>query len=643
MMTLAPICSRRVRAYTCAFLLTSAMGGNAAWGQTAAPASSGGEFVTVADTIDEHYLTVTATRSVERTIKTAQDLSILTSKDINKLQSVNVSDALATLPGVDVVRTGGYGAQTSVFLRGADSGHTLVVIDGVVVNDPTSPDGGYDFGTLLAANVTKIEVLRGADSVPWGSAAMGGVINIVTKSPCCGLSASGNAELGSYNTKAANALITDKFGKLRFSLAGGWLDSAGFPTFAAWEGGKLNKPFNQAYVNGKSTLELNNSLSLDMRGNYRRSNTGIDGYPAPNYTFGDTPEYVMAQEFGGYIGANYNIHNLRNTLSYGESNIHRSTFNPQYSPAFEFGYHGKTQQISYKGEWAGTAAFKLIFGAENQRISYYDFSNSYAPHENDAYAEAIVRAAAHLTLSGGARYVNHSIYGDHVVFSANGVYNLENTTLRASYAQGYKTPTPYQLFGDGVYTAANPHLKPETSEGYDFSIQQRVSSNLHGKLTYFSRVNTNLLQYSYGALGQYQNTGRTKANGVETEVQFKPITGLNLSGNYTYAKAVDETTGLDLLRRPREILNLNADYDTDKFSLGASLARHSSSADNDSDTFTTVVLPGYTLVTLRASVPINNHLELYGRVENALDKHYEVVAHYGTLGRTGTLGVRVKH
>ena len=220
---------------------------------------------------------------------------------------------------------------------------------------------------------------------------------------------------------------------------------------------------------------------------------------------------------------------------------------------------------------------------------------------------------------------------------ANGSFKLSRDwRLRASWGQGFKAPTLNQLYGYG----GNVALNPETSEAFDAGLEygQRGGSG-HFAVTLFRRDSANLIDYRFPA--GYFNVSRTRAEGIELEGGAQVTARLRVQGTYTYLTATNRLTGTDLARRPRHLANMSADWTTPLggLALGADLRLVGDSFD-DRGNFT--ALDGYGLVTLRASVPLGAHLELYGRVENVTDAQYQTVAGYGTYGRSAYGGVRVK-
>lgn len=611
----------------------------------AAQVASSSSDVVVADT--KAYIVVVGTGAAQERATLGQSITEISTATIEALQTPVLSDILATTPGVSVARNGGVGGTTSLFIRGASSEQTLVVIDGVRVNDPSAPSGGYDFGTLLAGDIARVEILRGADSVPWGSAAIGGVVNITTFAPSARLSSTANAEGGSYATSTLNAHVSDTFGALGLALGGGWTHTGGISAFAASEGGKEADGFDQHYGNARVTVRLSPDISLDLRGRYARSFTMIDGYNTPTFSFGDDAEYVISREVSGYAGVRATLGQLTSALGYTLTNIHRNTFDGALpaNAQFEFGFKGQSQRIEYQGDWRALKMLRLVFGAEHEAQVldsaadiYGDAAYRATTHTDGLYGQAIVTPLDALTLTGGLRYDHHAAFGDHVTASTNGAWRVGAwTTLRAGYAEGFKAPTLYQLYAPFYGT---PGLKPETATSYDGGIEQRIGTTLTLRATYFSRRTNNLIDFD-PATFTYANIAQARAHGIELEGQWRPRADVSLGANYSHTASTNPLTGLDLARRPRDIVNLLADATLwhDGLKLGGTLSYNGPRFD---DAANKVPLAGYWLANVRIAYPLNARLELYGRIENLFDAQYQVVRHYGTLGRAVYGGLRVR-
>ena len=269
-----------------------------------------------------------------------------------------------------------------------------------------------------------------------------------------------------------------------------------------------------------------------------------------------------------------------------------------------------------------------------------------------AYLKLDREIIAGLTASAGVRHDRHDVFGAHTTAQAALAWSLHGATvLRASFAQGFKAPALYQIYS----AYGNPDLKPEQAHSWDAGVEQHA---LDGRVllgaSYFSRNSQELIGFidcfsAFGSLcatrqyGYYANTSRSNARGVELQALFNPVPALSLSGNYTYTMAEDRssgsaTFGKELPRRPKSMANLSASYCWPG-GLTTGVAIHYS-ASTFNDAANSRALPGYTLMDLRASYPLNAHTELYGRVENAGNKRYETAYQYGTLRRGMFAGIR---
>jgi vitamin B12 transporter len=591
-------------------------------------------------------IVVTATRAEQDANQVGQSITTINAATLETRQSSVLADILATTPGITAARNGGVGGTTSLFIRGASSEHSLVVIDGVRVNDPSSPGGAYDFGGLLAGDVSRVEVLRGADSVPWGSSAIGGVIDITTFAPTSNLSGTASAEGGSHGTSNLNAHLADTIGPVGIALGGGWYHTSGISAFAASEGGKEADGYDQHYANARVTVRLNHNFWLDLRGRYARGNAAQDGYNTPTFRFGDDSEYTITREASGYAALHDSFSNGRftDTYAYSITNIHRDTFDAAQSPSFEFGYRGQVERLEYEGEAKLNPVIRLAYGAESERSSlsspadiYGDPAAAYRTGIDSGYGQAILTPTRRLSLTGGLRYDHHRAYGGHMTFAANGAYRLtDTTTLRASYAEGFKAPTLYQLYAPYYGT---PTLRPETATSYDGGIEQSaLGGAIRVRATYFNRHTNDLIDFD-PATFTYRNINRARAEGGEFELALHPIAQLTIAANYTRTHSINADTGLLLARRPQDSVNVAVDWAGARIKLGGTVQMIGNSYD---DAANKVLLQSHALVGLHAAIPINEHLEAFGRIDNLFDEQYQVVRHYGTLGRAAYAGIRVK-
>jgi vitamin B12 transporter len=608
---------------------------------------------------------VVANRAPEPLSKVGSSVTVLTEEDIKQSQAITASDLLAQTPGITVARAGGVGQPTSVFIRGAESDHTVVIIDGVKMTDPSLPGGGYDFESLLIGDTSRIEILRGSQSTLYGSDAIGGVIDIQTTPPDRELTGSASLEGGSHDTGYGTAAFGGTSDALAWRVAANYLGTSGIPCFDQYLGGRRDC----ASQNGAGAAQLRYAftpdLDLDLRGYLDSARTDFDGYDTPTFSFGDDNEYGKTQQGIGYAGLTWRMPDmgLSNRVSVQYTDSETREFDPN-APA-NFGYpttetfyaFGRNVREEYQGTWQFTSGGQVVFGAQNEHSTIDTFSPGTPPLSagiiiDSGYLQAQYELMKGLTLTAGGRYDHHDVYGGHTTGQAALAWLLpdEHTIIRASFGQGFKAPSLYQLYS----SYGNPALQPETANSWDAGIEHHaLNDRLVLSATYFERTSRDLINFfdcstpsplcATEPFGYYANIERSLARGAELIGSLKLTDTLTLTGNYTLTHAEDRsvgssTYGNDLPRRPRNAANANLNY-LWPFRLNTALVLRYSGPSFD-DAANQIRLGGYVLVDVRASMPITTHLEIFGRVENLTDRHYEVAYQYGTPGRSAYVGAR---
>ena len=569
-----------------------------------------------------------------------QAVTVIDRDTIEQRQTVALSDLLATTPGVTVSRSGGLGTLTSLNIRGAEAAQTLVLIDGVRVNDPSSAAGGFDFANLLAGSVERVEVLRGPNAVPWGSEAIGGVINVVTEQPTDGFKGHAQLEGGSFGTAYGSGGIAGGNDRVNGALTAGWLSTDGI---SAYDKGTERDGYDQVGGTGRLNVALAPGIGLDLRGYYAHSRVDLDGYPAPDYVFADDGEYAKTQEAYGYAGvhADFADGRFRNRVAVTIADINRDNFDPSVGDVPIFFYRGRSERYEYQGDYT-LGVVRLVAGVEHEDSRMFDGSDHFSTGVTSEYGEAIVNPVKALTLSAGVRNDDHDVYGSHVSFGANAALRLKTgTTLRASYAEGFKAPTLYQLYAPYY---GNATLKPETAKSYDFGVEQRlIGDRLVASATWFHRDTHNQIDGDPLSF-VYFNYDRTRAKGVELALTMRPTEGFTIQGSYSFIDTENLTPGADfgndLARRPRQSASVSADY---RFGFGLSIGGTVSIVgDSFDNAANTTRLDGYALAGIRAEMPVTRSISVYGRVDNLFDEKYETVAGYGTYGRAAYGGIRLR-
>jgi vitamin B12 transporter len=586
--------------------------------------------------------------------------TVITSTNLEQKQAGTVLDAIQSVPGVDIAQTGQPGETASVYIRGTNPEHTLVLFDGIPLNDPIGAPGSYDYlDGLSLDDVKQIEVIRGPQSTLWGSNAIGGVINIIPQSGPSPLGGSVLVEGGSYGTshEAASAHGGDNGGYFNVDVS--HFNTSGFPALEAQYGGMVNNGDD----NNTASLGVGSNLTSNLQENvlvrYSQSNTSIDA-DNENFVLADDPDYFALQK--QFMAASHTDWKLLDgsweqilTASFADDNrLFNGVSNP-YNTYFEQGnFDGQTAQINWQNNIRLAKEETVVVGIQGQQQwAISNDTNGYSDVTGSAFTsvvpETTVQTASAFIESQtsiednfffnlGGRWDDHSQYGVHTTYQAGLAYVVPdlNTKLKANYGTGFLAPSLYQLYAP---TYGNASLLPETSVGYDIGFEQPIGKDLTVGASYFDNDLTNLIQF----VNTYSNVGQARSYGVESFVEFKGVKSLDIKGNYTYDNAQDLIANAPLLRRPQNKASGDVDYQLDAAGLGASLIYVGNSYDMNYVTGfgNTVQLASYFLVNLRASYQVNSQVKLFARVDNLFNQYYEEAFGYTTPGLSVYGGTKV--
>ncbi len=608
---------------------------------------------------------MTATRSPVALTDLGSSVTILSGARLDQLQSPLLVETLALTPGVTVSRNGGSGGFSAVRIRGAEAEQTVVVIDGVKTSDPAAPGGGFDFGTLSAAHIARLEIVRGPQSLAWGSQAIGGVVNIVTAEPTEQWQGDARAEGGSRDSWLARVGVSGKAGPVALSLGGNWQRTDGISAFAESRGGTERDDFESVGANARADIGVAEGLAIDLRGRYQRSTFGVDGFPPPSFGFADTPDRSRSREFVGYAGGRFSGSGGRVTARAGWqiSDVDRENSTPDETPEATFLSTGRAERIDGEVGFAAASWLQLLVGAEREITRLETASpSSFDPDPETEQArarlfglwvQAVVRPLPGLTLMGGVRHDDHDRFGGATTYGASLSFAPGDgpTRVKASIGEGFKAPTLFQLFSD----FGNEALKPERATGYDVGVETRVLAGaLLASATWFARTSQDQIDFvsCFGVtaplcddrpFGTYDNVARTQARGVELVLGLRPVPGLSLDAQYSWIDARNRSegsanSGKQLARRPEHSVSVIADWVAPAgWSVGATVRHVSENFDNAANSRR---MQGYVVADLRAEVPLTGTAALYGRVTNVTDESYETASFYGQPGRAFAAGVR---
>ena len=580
-------------------------------------------------------IVVTATKSPLPAAETGTSITVIDADALTRNQFQYVADALSQTAGLAIARNGAYGGQASLRIRGAASGRTLVLIDGVVVNDPSSPGGGYDFADLDVADIDRIEVLRGPQSILYGSEAIGGVVSITTKRSEGAPSVKAFIEGGSFATVRGGAGLAGASGVVDYAVNAFALNTNGISKAA---GGSETDGARSIAASGGFGANLAENFRVETNLRYQNARNDYDGFPPPNYTLADTDAQEKSESFLATGRAILTLFDGRfeNIATVGYNSIDRRDFDAGVET---FSSAGNRLSADYLARIRAADWLSFVAGAETERTHINASGIKEDVTVNSVYGLAIVKPVSHLTLTAGGRHDDHETFGGKTTARVTGAYDIEEAglVLRASWGQGFAAPTLFQLnYVCCGGTQPNRGLRPETSNGWDAGFDKNFDGRASLKATYFHQDSENLIDFDY-ASGAYINIDKTLRKGVEAEFALKPFSSVDLSASYAYVDAKDALTGAALLRQPKHAFTLNGAWRaTDRLTLGSSVRYNGAEQDSAGP------VGRYKKVDFRAAFAANERFEIFARLENAFDETYQDVLGYGEPGRSAFAGVRMK-
>lgn len=621
-------------------------------------------------------LVITATRSPLEIARAGSAISIVTAEEINAYGVRNLADALRLTPGVDVSEQGSAGSLSIVRLRGSEAGQTLVLIDGIRLGDPSSTAGEINFGTLAVTDIERIEVLRGPQSALYGSDAMGGVINIITRKGSRVPTRSITVEAGSYGTIFTRAEMSGATDVTSYSLAISGFHSDGFSSY-----GYRIPRIEQSYPGGMerdSSDKIAGSARLSHRLGEANVELGFSRYqlwlkyddpsaydfdPAVQRALRDTPynkgRSDVTATFARITGDAFEGR-LRNALTiFGNWNDRVSTDRSCWdestfaSVECRSTFRSRRYGAEYQGDIKLGSGGTLILGgkgereeAENRQVwlngpafSAAPLAGSQATYSAFALHQIALGSRLDVSLSGRV----DAVEGVDVfpTWRATAAYRLfeSDTKLRASAGTGAKAPSLYQRFSE----YGNVALKPEENIGYDVGIDQRL---LDGRVllsaTWFDAKYTNLIDIDWASWPyKYYNIAEARIKGLETNADIVIVPSeWKARLMYTYMSATNETTGDPLPRRPKNKGGVALTYTgIPKLEVEARVTLVGERT--DSAFAPGVINPGYVRVDLRGNYKVTDNVQAFLRLENITDEKYEEVLNYGTAGRSIYGGLKV--
>ncbi|CAN5636742.1 TonB-dependent receptor [soil metagenome] len=617
---------------------------------------------------------VTATKSPKKLSETGKVLTVITREQLERSAGKDIAQLLNEQAGITVNGANSNpGKDKSIYLRGAKNEYTLILLDGIPVYDPSGIGSNYDFRLIPVENIDRIEILKGSQSTLYGSDAIAGVINIITrKNGNKPIGAFANLSYGTYETLKANAGIRGNTGIFDYNVAYTYYDTKGISEAVDKNNaGNFDKDgYTQHALLANLGFKISNNWKLSPYLRYSKFDGNID-YDA----FADDKDYT-------YNSSNTQA-GLRNEFKFGKSTL---TVNYNYNTAERnyFNDSGNVSMLAYdkflKGGYKGTEHFaegiiatplttnlQLVAGVDyrsaNTAQSYLSISDYYTSeseigkdsakqNQYNVYASLLYNGKI-LHADAGMRYNHHSAYGSNVTYNFNPFVFIHNEVkVFANISSAFKTPTLYQLYVPGY---GNKNLTPETAITYEGGVQYiNKKQIINARAVVFKRDVKDAIAFFFNPLtfeSLYINQDKQEDWGLEIESSIQLTKQLQLQLNYAHVDGEittknngKDTTYFNLFRRPKDNWGISLNYQATKaLFVSVNLRGYGKRTDLDFSTYPTsyVELSNYVLLNAYAEYKINTHVKLFADVKNITDKKYTEVLGYSTQGANVQAGLSV--
>ena len=596
---------------------------------------------------DKAEIVVTATRTETPVARTGASVTVITRKQIEDQQLQNVAQALSSVPGVAVAQNGTPGQVTGLFVRGMKTEGTQIIVDGRRI--PFNLAGSFNLESLTLDNVERIEVVRGPMSSLQGGPAVGGVVNIITRSGL-GLDKpeyTAGFEAGSFSTFHEVASARGASGPFDYRVQAGRLDT---------ENDRVNNQYRLSNITTKEGYRINDQLYADLLFIYNVSDAG-----SPN-TLQD-PELLASLLRETWLISPGLDHKTTDwweqKIYYSHSQQRQVATDSKKSFGLDFGQNNRVQvdtdQLDYQSTFQIAQPWKLTAGFSTTDARYYrriDVPNEFdfpatpagtTDIENNltntaTFVQSQWEIVPDLNFNSSMRCDHESDYGNYLTWRTGGSYRIPSvkTLLHASYGTAFSPPTPQDT---ALTFGGNPSLTPERSTGFDAGLEQPLWDNrIKVSGTYFHNDISNLIIYD----GNFalQNIGLARTEGGEFGLSFTPITQLTFQGNYTYLEAWNLSKNERLARRPR---NQTSFAIVGKPDPDVTLSLAALWTVDREDGFSPTPIEDYFIMRLAASWRVCSHLDVFARMENLLNEQYHEVRGYPALGRAVYGGFKLSY
>ncbi|KHF24544.1 outer membrane cobalamin receptor protein BtuB [Solemya velum gill symbiont] len=626
-------------------------------------------------TNNELLIVITATGNETPLNQSPGTTLVVTSEEMKKHGDTHVADALRRLPGITFATNGPAGQTTSLFARGTNSNHTLVMLDGMVLNDPSSPAGAFDFSTLSVDSIDSIEVVYGPVSTLYGSAAAGAVINMISKKPLQRSQRSFQLAAGSNEHLESGLSVSGRKNRFSYLLSLAHQQSDGETSvLQRAEYGNTGQAveddsFRNSRLTSKLGWQLSDTTAINLLAYSKHSMNEID-----EWLFEDRDWRIESSEQGAQLNLSHRPQHAEwdASVSLRYLSTQRDSDNSRQLPTENFiknsfdgtrkeletrlNYFAREEHIlSLISNWTNTAMRSS--GTSRYGSIYGDFVIDESTHADTNNLSLALQdqwqGKQGLSITGSLRSDWHDAFGQHTTWrlAANQSFADARGRLHFAAGTGFRAPTLNELYGFsptnyGTAYRGNPALRPEESETLEAGIEYQFKQPaIKAGIRFYRTEFKNLIHTTYDLdhNSTSENISKANINGAEITLNWQADRRTSVNFNYSYADAIDNDSGETLLRRPLHQANLMIDFaQTDRLSHWLQVHYTGKRYDISPVTYNSTEMAAYTLVNIGSHYRWSDTLTLYGKVTNLGDISYEPVAGYKGAGISGIAGFNLQ-
>jgi vitamin B12 transporter len=572
----------------------------------------------------------------------ATSVSVITAEAIRAHGNTSLTDVLRQSPSMGVSSSGGIGSITNLRIRGEEGFRTLTLFDGLKLSDPSGTQVAPQLEHLLSNGIERVEILRGPQGLHYGADA-GGVISISSLQSEEGLNASIDTQAGRFGTSQTSANIGGASEQADFFLSFSDFETDGYNRRESDNVLADDDGYENTTLHARVGFDVTDNFRVDLVHRNVEGETEFDGCFTPFFTTVHDCQSNYDLE-ATRLAAKYSAGGLVHSLAYAKTETDRKDFtagNPGFSSA------GELERWEYIGTATELNGFDLIFGFDLE-----EETNNGVDRDNEGYyLELLSDFSDSLFFTAGARHDENDDFGNHTSYRISAAYlyelNSGNTLkFKSSYGTGFRAPSPFEVaYNAGAFAfppASLTALAEETSEGFELGVEYFFGGRSKVELVLFEQEVENAILFDViGFSGYTQDTGTAESKGFELNGEVTLSDNWLLSANYTY-NDTERPNGQQRQRRPEELANIGVMYQAlnDKLKVNAFYRISKDAIDEAFGSPVPFALDDFEVLDITASYAINDSIEIYARLENALDEDYQEIVGFNSANKASYVGVR---